>query len=314
MRKSKYLVLSGFYFDFDKDLSKIIKTKKIFKNQNILDLIRFENLKNIHDIDFNNSFLNFVYLPENIFYIDGNIFSGLNIIYIKFSKYIYRLDDYTFYINDIRYLDLSKCARLKTIPYQCFYKNNIKRVKLPKYLENIEGECFFENKIESLDLSNCTNLKNIGPFSFSENQIHHLKLPKNIENIDRQAFDTNKIEELNLSNCIKLKEIEELLFYGNNIKNIAFSKNIEIIKHAAFQINKIEILDLSNCIKLKKIEYYAFSSNPLKEIKILGNIEIEYDNYYKKDIWNIFARYYNDNNKKEGNYKLENNEWKLYPL
>jgi len=73
-------------------------------------------------------------------------------------------------------------------------------------------------------------------------------------------------------------------------------------------------LDLSNNIKLEKIEDYAFSNNPLKKIKILDNINIIYDNKLKGDAWNEFAKYYNDNNKKEGDYKLEDNIWKWYPL
>ena len=80
--------------------------------------------------------------------------------------------------------------------------------------------------------------------------------------------------------------------------------------------NQIQILDLSNCIKLKNIEKHAFAENPLNEIKILDNINVDYYNYtdYKDDLWNKFAKYYNDNNKKEGDYKLENNKWQWYPL
>jgi len=52
----------------------------------------------------------------------------------------------------------------------------------------------------------------------------------------------------------------------------------------------------------------------LKKIKILDNINIIYDNKLKGDAWNEFAKYYNDNNKKEGDYKLEDNIWKWYPL
>jgi hypothetical protein len=141
-----------------------------------------------------------------------------------------------------------------------------------------------------------------------------LKLPKNIREISRDTFAYNQIESLDLSNCIKLRIIKPLAFMNNQIKQLRLTKNIKIIDAYAFESNKIKILDLSNCVKLKKIKWCAFSINPLKEIKILGNIEIEYEDYYKKDMWNEFAIYYNDNNKKEGYYKLENDEWKWYPL
>ena len=154
MRKSKYLVLSLFYFKFDTKLSKIIEINELFKNQNILDLFRFDNLKNIKENQFEYYNLNFIYLPQNI----------------------------------------------------------------------------------------------------------------------------------------------------------------EIIKNYAFDNNQIKILDLSNCIKLKNIGNCAFEENPLKKIKILNNIKIIYGDYNKIDDWNNFIKYYDDNGKKSGDYKLENNQWQWYPL
>jgi len=157
-------------------------------------------------------------------------------------------------------------------------------------------------------------IKNIRAGDFTENQIKHLKLPKNIEEIYSYAFKNNQIESLDLSNCINLNIINEWAFKSNQIKQLKLPKNIEIIEYSAFENNQIEILDLSNCIKLKHIVFDAFSSNPLNEIKILDNIEIGYDKKNMDDLWNNFTKYYNDNNKKAGDYKLENNKWKWYPL
>ena len=245
MKKSKYLVLNSFYFDFNDDLTEITNVKELFKKQNILDLFRFDKIKSITEYKFNGYNINFVYLPKNI--------------------------------------------------------------------EKIEYCAFYENQIQILDLSNCINLKNIGEFAFAENQIKHLKLPDNIEEIYNYAFSKNQIEILDLSNCIKLQTIE-LSFDNNLIKTLSLPKNIEIIQNFAFRTNQIEILDLSNYIKLKNIKEYAFSDNPLNEIKILDNINIEYYKYLKNDLWTKFVIYYNDTNKKSGDYKLENNEWKWYPL
>ena len=73
---------------------------------------------------------------------------------------------------------------------------------------------------------------------------------------------------------------------------------------------KLNFIYLSK--NIEKIENEAFDKN---QIEILDNIKIEYDiDYYKNDMWNNFAKYYNDNNKKAGDYKLENNKWKWYPL
>ena len=202
MRTRKCLILSPLFLIFNNDLSEITNVKESFKNQNILDLFRFDKIKSITEYKFNGYNINFVYLPKNI--------------------------------------------------------------------EKIEYCAFYKNQIQILDLSNCIKLKNIREAAFRENQIKHLKLPKNIEKIE----------------------------------------------WCAFVYNQIEILDLSNCIKLKHIVFDAFSSNPLNEIKILDNVLLEYDEYFYflKDPWNTFTKYYNDNEKKAGDYKLENNEWQWYPL
>jgi len=246
MRKSKYLVLSSFYFNFNDNLSKIIKINELFKNQNILDLSRFDKLKiiekSVFSIDYD---LNFIYLPKNI--------------------------------------------------------------------EIIDNFAFYKNQIQILNLSNCINLKIINEDVFLKNQIKHLKLPENIEIIGYNAFSENQIKILDLSNYIKLKYIEDISFSYNQIKQLKLPQNIEIIKRYAFEKNEIKILDLSNYIKLKQIEIYAFLYNPLTEIKILDDITIEYNND-KDDIWNTFAKYYNNNGKISGDYKYENDRWKWYSL
>jgi len=249
MIKSKYLVMSSFYFKFDKNLSKIIEINKLFKNQNILDLSRFDKLKiiekSVFSIDYD---LNFIYLPKNI--------------------------------------------------------------------EIIDNFAFYKNQIQILDLSNCINLNIISKCAFEYNQIKQLKLPKNIELIEYHAFENNQIKSLDLSNCINLNIIKSWAFESNKIKQLKLPKNIEEIKYSSFEDNQIESLDLSNYTKLKRIRDNAFAENPLNEIKILDNINVDYYNYidYKDDLWNKFAKYYNDNNKKEGDYKLENNQWQWYPL
>ena len=245
VRKSKYLILSEFYFYFNDDLTEITNVKELFENQNILDLERF---------------------------------------------------------ND-----------LKIIKFNVFSENQIKHLRLPKNIEIIGDWAFANNKIEILDLSYCINLKNIEEYAFKENQIKHLKLPNNIEEIKWAAFLKNQIKILDLSNCIKLKNIREAAFRENQIKHLKLPKNIEKIEWCAFMNNQIQILDLSNCIKLKHIVFDAFSSNPLNEIKILGDIELKYD-LDDHNIWNRFVKYYNKNNKKSGDYKLENNKWQWYPL
>ena len=93
MRKSKHLILSSFYFDFNDDLSKITNVKESFKNQNILDLFRFDKLISIKESQFMKKKINFIYLSKNIETINEDAFLG----------------------NQIKILDLSNCINLKNI-------------------------------------------------------------------------------------------------------------------------------------------------------------------------------------------------------
>jgi len=128
----------------------------------------------------------------------------------------------------------------------------------------------------------------------------------------KESFKKQNILDLHRFDI--LKNIERFAFKENQIKHLKLPQNIEIIDNYSFNKNQIEILDLSNCINLKVINENAFKKNPLNEIKILDNINIEYYKYLKNDLWNKFVKYYNDNKMKSGDYKLENNEWKWYPL
>jgi hypothetical protein len=159
MRKSKYLVLSDFYFLFNDDLTEIKYIKSLFENQNILDLSRFDKLKNIRNDEFKNGYLNFIYLPKNI----------------------ETIGEYAFSENQIKISYLSNCINLKIIKDNAFKNNKIKELKLPKNIEIIKGWAFEKNKIEILDLSNYTKLKEIKLLSFLDNPLKRIKILNNIE-------------------------------------------------------------------------------------------------------------------------------------
>ena len=150
MRKSKYLVLSSFYFNFNDDLSEIKEIKELFENQNILDLFRFDKIKIIIAEEFSkHENFNFIYLPVSI----------------------EKIDEYAFWNCKIQILDLSNCINLKNIERSVFYKNQIKYLKLPQTIENINNFVFENNQIKSLELSQYIHLKYIGEYSFGSNQI-----------------------------------------------------------------------------------------------------------------------------------------------
>ena len=100
MRKSKYLIINSFYFDFNNDLTDIINVKKLFKNQTVLDLFRFDKITIIKKINYENN-INFIYLPQSIEIIDDESFES----------------------NQIKILDLSNCINLKIIKFWAFRNN-----------------------------------------------------------------------------------------------------------------------------------------------------------------------------------------------
>ncbi len=74
MKKSKYLILSGLYFDFNDDLTEIKEIKALFENQNILDIFRFDKLISIKESQFMKKKINFIYLSKNIETINEDAF------------------------------------------------------------------------------------------------------------------------------------------------------------------------------------------------------------------------------------------------
>ncbi len=244
--------------------------------------------------------------------------------YLVFNSFYFNFNDDLSEIKEIKelfenqnILDLERFDKMKIIIKKNFFANeNINFIYLPVSIEKIGEFAFYINQIKSLDLSNCINLNIISDCAFKSNQIKQLKLPQNIETIDAYAFKNNQIKSLDLSNCINLNIISDCAFKSNQIKQLKLPKNIEVMYKDAFKNNKIEMLDLSNCTNLKLIDRYAFVENPLNEIKILDNINFEYYNYteYKDDLWKKFVKYYHKNDKKAGDYKLENNQWQWYPL
>jgi len=342
MKKSKYLILNSFYFDFNDELTEILKVKKSFKNQNMLDLFKFDKIKIIKENQFQFELLNFIYLPQNIKIIEESAFGDNEIKILDLSPYMSLkiIKKFSFEGNKIKELklpqnieiiekisfasntkiysiDLSQCKNLKNIN-NAFKNIELNILKISPYIETINESAFSLNRIEILDLSQCEKLKTIDDNAFMSCDIKHLKLPKNIEEINISAFLDNEIKELDLSQCINLKYIGGASFEANKIKKLYLPQNIEAIYPEAFLGNEIEALDLSNCTNLKHIYRHAFTNNPLKEIKILSDVILEVllstnSDHYKDDIWNNFSYEY-EHDRKAGTYKFEDGWWKWYPL
>jgi len=117
-----------------------------------------------------------------------------------------------------------------------------------------------------------------------------------------------------MSNCTKLTELSESLFRNNKLRSVKLPPNLKSISDNCFDHNLISYIDLSNYSKLSIIGYDAFLDNPLEEIKIQYNITMKYNHIVKNDKWNEFTKYYNETNKRVGDYKYENNKWNWYPL
>ena len=202
MRKSKYLILNSFYFEFNDGLTYIIR-KELLRKQNILDLERFNKCTEIPD-RFAYLNLNFIYLPVNV----------ISIEFVSFSN------------NQIQILDLSNRKYLIELGICSFQCNQIKCLRLPQNIEIIKEGTFLENQIQSLNLSNYKKLKYIEKDSFSYNQIKQLKLSINIIKIEENSFKHNQIEKLDLSIYIKLKKIYKHAFSENPLNEIKILDNV----------------------------------------------------------------------------------------
>jgi hypothetical protein len=239
----------------------------------------------------------------------------LSPFYLEFNDYLTKIENVTSLFSSLTIFDISRFDNLIDMNEKISYFNNkFTFIYLPKNIKKIDKFIFAIKNIQILDLSNNINLNAIMNWAFEQNQIKHLKLPISITMIGRQAFEGNLIRNLDLSNLIYLKIINESTFENNQIEYLKLPPNITEIEKSAFSRNQIEILDLSNYVNLNKINSDAFLKNPLKEIKILDNLSLSYVEYRTSSIWDDFIKYYNNNNKKSGDYKLENEEWKWYPL
>jgi len=126
MQKSKYLILSSLYFDFETDEESIeLKNtyKDFFRNQNVFDLLRFNNIINVELFSIEYETLNFIYCPNSIIKINNN-----DILIYSANRY------------NIKYINFSNC----------------------KKLQKISGSAFMNNNINIIDLSNCNNLEKLG--------------------------------------------------------------------------------------------------------------------------------------------------------
>jgi len=197
---------------------------------------------------------------------------------------------------------------------ETYYDEKSKTVEIPENYKIIEKYVFAKKRIDELDLSQNTNLEEIRYGAFSQCGIKNLKLPSSIMIIGEHSFEFNKIQKIDLSNCTKLKKILADAFLANLITDIKLPINIKSLTFYVFAKNQIKLLDLSSYKYLYEMDFNVFLDNPLEEIKILKNLKIPYDKMYEKDPWNKFVKYYNENDKKSGDYKYENDEWAWYPL
>lgn len=183
MKKSKYLILSSLYFDFDEYLTEInyIKENIINHKQTLLDLLRFNDIETIDFYLSPQTLVNFVHLPNSIKTIKNNTFANEHIKYINFSNCTkINIIEFTAFENDfIKIVDLSGLDSLHFIGSDSFKNNKISLLKLPKNIDIIYDSAFMQNSIQYLDLSNLKNAM-IDIMAFAKNPLKEIKISNNL--------------------------------------------------------------------------------------------------------------------------------------
>ncbi len=170
MKKSRYLILNSFYFDFNDDLTEITNVKELFKKQNILDIQRFEKIKYIIQFSFFKQNINFIYFPQNIKEVRWDSLENNFVKYVNFfnCKKINYIRNNSFKNNQIKFMYLSNCKNLKEINFGAFLNNPLKRIKISN---NVLIECFYENDLwNKFIICYKKNKKKAGDYKYINNE------------------------------------------------------------------------------------------------------------------------------------------------
>ena len=149
-------------------------------------------------------------------------------------KNFVNLEDFGFYENQVKHLDLEGMTNLKWI---YGWKNELLSLKV-KGCTNLEGIYVSQNKLRVLDLTGINKLQEIEIWQ-------------------------NNFEAIDLSNKPELKEVNGAWNKIFEFKAIG-SPNIKTIKMESNYVSEIDLKPFG------KLEWVDFSDNPLKKVDVRG--------------------------------------------
>ena len=190
-----------------------------------------------------------------------------------------KIGEMAFCNNKIDELDLSLLTKLKEIPVQAFYKNNITKVTMPENLESVKEEAFRYNNLKEIDFSN------------------------KIKEIKFNAFDDNKVENNYKKVLVKIKG--KTLADGNNfvVNPEETAKNKDDLKKVLDELNKLDLTQLRDDTQKQFKDMKAEGENLLKQDKLSEGAKLKYIH----DTQFFINRYKLDSLIKKGELTIKNN-------
>ena len=163
-----------------------------------------------------------------------------------------KIGEMAFCNNKIDELDLSLLTKLKEIPVQAFYKNNITKVTMPENLESVKEEAFRYNNLKEIDFSN------------------------KIKEIKFNAFDDNKVEDNYKKVLVKIKG--KTLADGNNfvVNPEETTKNKDDLKKILDELNKLDLTQLRDDTQKQFEDMKAEGEKLLKQDKLSEGAKLKY--------------------------------------
>ena len=155
-------------------------------------------------------------------------------------KHFINLEEFGFYYNKIRTIDLSGMKKLKAV-------------------------YGFRNEITDVNLANASSLKTL---NFNDNQITKINI-EGCNHLEEIKISRNSLPGFDISNLPKLKNV-----YAdrNRISNFVMAKNVDLIYINVSENDIKNNLDFSGSPNLEEIIIY---DNPVQQINITGLKKLE---------------------------------------
>lgn len=166
--------------------------RRAFSSNRIKHLVIGENATYIgYEAFAYNRELENINIPKNVKYIGVEAFSACGLKTVTIPDNVEYIEKKAFSDNYLESFQLS--AKIDTIKFGVFRRNQIKKVTIPNTVVYIDEHAFTVNKINQVDLGK--NVTHIGRLAFYQNQLDTVSIPEKVGFIGKEAFGYNPMDE-----------------------------------------------------------------------------------------------------------------------